>query len=63
MKEIFTPVNVGNRPHRDNGEGEAGIPPLPYPLRHVGCDHAMLQAAAVAPEGSRAPDVSPLQGS
>jgi hypothetical protein len=25
-----TPVNVGNRPHRDNGEGE--VAPLPYPL-------------------------------
>jgi hypothetical protein len=29
--EIDTPVNIGNRPYRDNGEGVAATP-LPYPL-------------------------------
>ena len=29
--EIDTPVNIGNRPYRDNGEGVAPTP-LPYPL-------------------------------
>jgi len=29
--EIYTPVNIGNRPYRDNGEGVAPTP-LPYPL-------------------------------
>ena len=30
--EIGTPVNIGNGPYRDNGEGVAATP-LPYPLR------------------------------
>jgi len=29
--DIDTPVNIGNRPYRDNGEGVAATP-LPYPL-------------------------------
>ena len=29
--ETDTPVNIGNGPYRDNGEGVAGAPP-PYPL-------------------------------
>ena len=29
--EIYTPVNIGNGPYRDNGEGVAATP-LPYPL-------------------------------
>src|SRR5437867_6819227 len=29
--EIDTPVNIGNGPYRDNGEGAAPMP-LPYPL-------------------------------
>ena len=33
VRESRTPVNMGNRPHCDNGEGEASNPwPLPYPL-------------------------------
>ena len=28
--EIYTPVNIGNGPYRDNGEGVAATP-LPYP--------------------------------
>lgn len=33
QRETLMLVNVGNRPHRDNGEGVAGLPqPLPYPL-------------------------------
>ena len=30
MTEIVTPVNMGNRPHRDNGEGVAPGPLLLY---------------------------------
>ena len=30
-RESRTPVNMGNEPHRDNGEGVAATP-LPYPL-------------------------------
>src|SRR5271157_2657967 len=29
--ESYTPVNIGNGPYRDNGEGVAATP-LPYPL-------------------------------
>lgn len=32
LRERRTLVNVGNRPHRDNGEGVAVIIPPPYPL-------------------------------
>ena len=32
--ETYTPVNIGNRPYRDNGEGVAARP-LPYPLRET----------------------------
>jgi len=31
--ESNTPVNIGNRPYRDNGEGVAATP-LPYPLEN-----------------------------
>ncbi|MGH7868019.1 MAG: hypothetical protein ACREP9_10430, partial [Candidatus Dormibacteraceae bacterium] len=34
-REIRTPVNMGNGPHRDNGEGVAATP-LPYPLKGEG---------------------------
>ena len=33
--ETDTPVNIGNGPYRDNGEGVAATP-LPYPLRGEG---------------------------
>ena len=33
--ESYTPVNIGNRPYRDNGEGVAPTP-LPYPLTGFG---------------------------
>jgi hypothetical protein len=35
VREIRTPVNMGNQPHRDNGEAVVGIihRPLLYPLR------------------------------
>src|SRR5438093_249489 len=37
--EIDTPVNIGNGPYRDNGEGVAPMP-LPYPLE--GAAHATM---------------------
>jgi len=33
--ESYTPVNIGNGPYRDNGEGVAATP-LPYPLTGEG---------------------------
>ena len=33
-RETRTPVNMGNQPHRDNGEGVAFGPPL-YPLLNI----------------------------
>ena len=42
--EIDTPVNIGNGPYRDNGEGVAAMP-LPYPLRERDLVAAMSRCA------------------
>ena len=36
VTETVTPVNMGNRPHCDNGEGVATASPLPSRLKRVG---------------------------
>ena len=44
MTEIVTPVNMGNRPHRDNGEGVTSVSPLPSDLS-IACGPGIPSAA------------------
>ena len=48
--ETDTPVNIGNGPYRDNGEGVAETP-LPYPLE-TSPDCAVEHAADLSVDGA-----------
>ena len=50
----LTPVNMRNRPHRDNGEGQAGTPPVSYPRvasYFNWCPIALWSSASATPTG------------
>jgi hypothetical protein len=45
VTEIVTPVNMGNQPHCDNGEGVAAASPLPSRLK-VSRESLLFQPSA-----------------
>ena len=56
-RESRTPVNMGNQPHRDNGEGVV-VRPLPYPLEGSLIQHLDSTEITEQPDsrrGSRVP--------